>query len=40
MYCEPKDDQEIKENGGIYPWLVVCGTFLVLIVGLGASSGW
>lgn len=40
MYYEPKDDQKIKENGGIYPWLVVLGTFLVLIVGLGAGSGW
>lgn len=40
MYYEPKIDPESGEKNGIYPWLVVLGTFLVLIVGLGAGSGW
>ncbi|KAL7308569.1 hypothetical protein PS15m_011757 [Mucor circinelloides] len=40
MYYEPKIDPEAGEKNGIYPWLVVLGTFLVLIVGLGAGSGW
>ncbi|KAL0145174.1 major facilitator superfamily domain-containing protein [Mucor lusitanicus] len=40
MYYEPKIDPEGEAKNGIYPWLVVLGTFLVLIFGLGAASGW
>ncbi|GAN00925.1 hypothetical protein MAM1_0003d00353 [Mucor ambiguus] len=40
MYYEPKIDTEVDAKNGIYPWLVVLGTFLVLIFGLGAASGW
>lgn len=40
MYYEPKVDSEKEEKNGIYPWLVVLGTFLMLIFGLGAASGW
>lgn len=29
-----------EPSDGIYPWLVVLGTFLVLVVGLGAGQGW
>ncbi|KAI8641200.1 major facilitator superfamily domain-containing protein [Parasitella parasitica] len=32
MYDEQKADQDNQENGGIYPWLIVLGTFFVLIV--------
>lgn len=29
-----------EEVGGLQPWLVVLATFLVLVVGLGAGTGW
>lgn len=28
------------ETGGLQPWFVVLATFLVLVVGLGAGTGW
>ncbi|KAL9555624.1 hypothetical protein MBANPS3_002281 [Mucor bainieri] len=40
MYYEPKIDPKVEAKNGIYPWLVVLGTFLVLIFGLGSASGW
>lgn len=36
-YTETLNEQESE---GIKPWLVVLATFLVLVVGLGAGTGW
>jgi uncharacterized membrane protein len=32
--------ETIQEVGGLQPWFVVLATFLVLVVGLGAGTGW
>ncbi|KAI9258447.1 major facilitator superfamily domain-containing protein [Helicostylum pulchrum] len=37
QYTETLNEQESE---GIKPWLVVLATFLVLVVGLGAGTGW
>jgi hypothetical protein len=37
---QEEDDSSINNSKDIHSWLVVLATFLVLVVGLGAGTGW